>query len=380
MFKEFQMAHIHPPFRADHVGSFLRTENIFNARNLFAKNLISKEDLTRIEDEEIQKLVALEKQNGLKAVTDGEFRRAFWHLDFIVGLDGVEKVGAQAWSTKFQGKQPKSETALITGKVGFSGTHPFVEHFRRLKKLAGDSLIKFTIPSPSMLYQICVVRTKDYAPIDIYKDNDELLFNDIADAWIGAVKALYAEGCRYLQLDDTSWGEFCSEEKTALYSSYGRDLKAVQENYVKVLNRIIDAKPADLTITMHICRGNFRSTWFSSGGYEPVAELLFGKCRVDGFFLEYDSDRAGDFAPLRHIKDQTVVLGLITSKFPELENEDVVIARINEAAKYVPLNQLCLSTQCGFSSTEEGNILTHDEQWAKIRLVVDIARKVWADA
>lgn len=231
-----------------------------------------------------------------------------------------------------------------------------------------------------MLYQICVVRNKDYEPIDLYKGNDELLFNDIAQAWIDAANTLYAHGCRYLQIDDTSWGEFCSDEKTALYSGYGHDLKKVQENYVKVINKICENKPKDLTLTMHICRGNFRSTWFSSGGYEPVAELLFGQCKIDGFFLEYDSDRAGDFKPLRFIKDQTVVLGLITSKFPQLEDKDAIKARIKEASEYVPLNQLCLSTQCGFSSTEEGNVLSHEEQWAKIRLVVEVAKEVWADA
>ena len=374
------MAHILPPFRADHVGSFLRTEKVINARNLFNKNLLSKEELTKVEDEEIALLVEAQKKNGLKAVTDGEFRRAYWHLDFLVGLDGTEHVGAKNWSTHFEGVQPKAETVKIVGKVGFSESHPFVEAFDRIKKIAGDTLVKFTIPSPAMLYQICVVRNKDYEPIDLYKGNDELLFNDIAQAWIDAANTLYAHGCRYLQIDDTSWGEFCSDEKTALYSGYGRDLKKVQENYVKVINKICENKPKDLTLTMHICRGNFRSTWFSSGGYEPVAELLFGQCKIDGFFLEYDSDRAGDFKPLRFIKDQTVVLGLITSKFPQLEDKDAIKARIKEASEYVPLNQLCLSTQCGFSSTEEGNVLSNEEQWAKIRLVVEVAKEVWADA
>lgn len=374
------MAHILPPFRADHVGSFLRTDAVANARAMFHKGLISRDGLTRVEDEEIAKLVQKEKECGLKAVTDGEFRRAFWHLDFLVGLDGVENVAAKAWSTHFQGTQPKATTAVITGKVGFPKDHPFLDAFRRLKKIAGDTMVKFTIPSPSMLYQICIVRDKGYQPIPMYKDNDALLLSDIEKAWTDAMLALYSEGCRYLQFDDTSWGEFCSDEKTKLYSSYGRDLKKVQENYVKVLNGILSHKPADMTITMHICRGNFRSTWFSSGGYEPVAELLFGHCNVDGFFLEYDSDRAGDFKPLRFIKDQTVVLGLITSKFPELEDEEMVKGRIKEASQYVPLERLCLSTQCGFSSTEEGNKLTQEQQWAKLKLVVKIAREVWKDA
>lgn len=376
------MAHINPPFRADHVGSFLRTAAVTNARNMFQKGMISKEELTKVEDAEITKLVAMEKECGLKAVTDGEFRRAYWHLDFITELDGVDKVGAKSWSTHFQGTQPKAETAVITGKVGFPADHPFLDAFRRLKKIAGDFPVKFTVPSPSMLYQICVVRCKDYAPIAQYSgaEGDQKLLSDMAQTWTDCMLALYNEGCRYLQFDDTSWGEFCSTEKTELYSSYGRDLKKIEENYVAVLNSILEKKPADMTVTMHICRGNFRSTWFSSGGYEPVAELLFGHCNVDGFFLEYDSERAGDFKPLRFIKDQTVVLGLITSKFPELEEEEAVKARIREASQYVPLERLCLSTQCGFSSTEEGNRLSHKQQWAKLRLVVKIARDVWADA
>lgn len=371
------MAHILPPFRADHVGSFLRTDAVANARAMFHKGLISRDGLTRVEDGEIAKLVQKEKECGLKAVTDGEFRRAFWHLDFLVGLDGVENIAAKAWSTHFQGTQPKATTAVITGKVGFPKDHPFLDAFRRLKKIAGDTMVKFTIPSPSMLYQICIVRDKDYQPIPMYKDNDALLLSDIEKTWTDAMLALYNEGCRYLQFDDTSWGEFCSDEKTKLYSSYGRDLKKVQEDYVKVLNGVLSHKPADMTITMHICRGNFRSTWSSAGGYEPVADILFSHCQVDGFFLEYDSDRAGGFEPLRFIKDQKVVLGLITSKTPELEKEDDVIARIHEAEKYLPLDQLSLSPQCGFASTEEGNLLTEDEEWAKIRLVKTIAEKVW---
>ncbi len=374
------MAHLHPPFRADHVGSFLRPAALSSARNLFKKSVINCKELEKVEDEEITKLISKEKAAGLKAVTDGEFRRDFWHLDFLVALNGVEKVEAKAWSTKFQGSQPKAETARITGKVSFPKDHPFLEHFRKLKAIAGENLVKFTVPSPSMLYQICVVRTNNYAPIDLYKNNDEQLFADITEAWTDCMLSLYKEGCRYLQFDDTSWGEFCSKEKTEQYSSYGHDLKVVAKRYVDVLNAIIAKKPADLTLSMHICRGNFRSTWFSSGGYEPVAELLFGHCNVDAFFLEYDSERAGDFKPLRFIKDQTVVLGLITSKFPELENKETVKARICEAARYVPLERLCLSTQCGFSSTVEGNILTEDEQWAKVRLVVEIAKEVWKDA
>mgnify|MGYP000322316163 FL=1 len=281
---------------------------------------------------------------------------------------------------KFEGVQPKAETVVIENRVHFPENHPFLEAFDRVKALAGDTPVKFTIPSPSMLHLICCVREADYQPIDAYKGNEEALYNDIAQTWIDAVKALYARGCRYLQFDDTSWGEFCSAEKRAAYAARGLDVDAIARNYVKVLNRILDTKPEDLTITMHICRGNFRSTWFSSGGYEPVAEILFANCRVDGFFLEYDTERAGSFEPLRFIKNQTVVLGLITSKFPALEAKEEVKARIKEATQYVPLNQLALSPQCGFSSTEEGNLLTEANQWAKVRLTVEIAKEVWEDA
>ena len=256
------------------------------------------------------------------------------------------------------------------------GAHPFLGHFRFLNDLAGDALAKMTIPSPSMLHLICCVRATDYAPIPRYADEDTL-FEDISLTYQKAIRAFYEAGCRYLQLDDTSWGEFCDPEKRAAYEARGFDLDRIERAYVAMINRALEAKPADMTITMHICRGNFRSTWFSSGGYEPVAEILFGGCHVDGFFLEYDSDRAGGFAPLDYIKDQRVVLGLVTSKSGTLEKREDIVARIHEAAKHVPLDQLCLSPQCGFSSTEEGNLLTEEEQWNKLRFIKEIAESVW---
>ena len=374
------MAHINPPYRADHVGSFLRPSKIVNARRFFQDGKIGKEELTQIEDEEISALVKQEIANGLKAVTDGEFRRAYWHLDFLAALNGIEHIKAKAWSVAFAGHQPKAETIKIVNKIAFSNDHPFLEAFSSLKTIAGDHEVKFTIPSPSMLHLICCVREENYEPIDLYKNDEKALFNDIANTWCDAVKALYERGCRYLQLDDTSWGELCSLEKREMYVKRGIDLDKLAENYVAVINRIMESKPADMVICMHICRGNFRSTWFSSGGYEPVAPILFAKCNIDGFFLEYDSDRAGDFSPLRFIKNQTVVLGLISSKFGDLEDKEAVKKRIYEASQYVPLERLCLSTQCGFSSTEEGNILSYEAQWAKIRLVCEIAKEVWTDA
>ena len=368
-----------PPFRYDIVGSFLRLAALKEKRAAAARGELSGAALREAEDEAIRGLVAKEKAAGLHAVTDGELRRRYWHLDFLAGLSGIEEVSAAHWSVTFKGAQPKAATLEIRDKIDFPADHPFLAHFRFLKETAGGTLAKLTIPSPSMLHLICCVRAGHYAPIPRYED-EQALFDDIAAAYVKAVQAFYDAGCRYLQLDDTSWGEFCDAEKRAAYKKRGFDLDAIARRYVAVINKIMAAKPADLTITMHICRGNFRSTWFSSGGYEPVAETLFGGCHIDGFFLEYDSERAGGFEPLRFIKDQQVVLGLVTSKSPALEKKEVVIARIREAAKYVPLERLCLSPQCGFSSTEEGNLLTEEDQWKKIALIKEIAETVWQDA
>ncbi len=365
------------PFRLDHVGSFLRPERLKEARAKFNAGEINAEELERVENEEIIALIEKEKELGLKSVTDGEFRRAFWHLDFLENLDGVELVEVDHFSVQFKDKDVKPKTLRIVGKVDFSENHPFVKHFKFLKEHAGDTPVKLTIPSPSMLHLITQVREKNYVPIERYKDNEALFYDDVVKAYRKALQCFYDLGCRNIQLDDTSWGEFCALDKREAYEARGFDLEKIARDYVDVLNRVIEWKPEDLVVNMHICRGNFRSTWFSSGGYEPVAKTLFGHCRVDGFFLEYDSDRAGDFTPLRYIKDQKVVLGLITSKSGDLEDKGEVIARIKEASQYVPLEQLCLSPQCGFSSTEEGNILTIEAQWDKLKLIDEIVHEVW---
>lgn len=365
------------PFRLDHVGSFLRPERLKEARAKFNDGEITAEELERVENEEIIALIEKEKELGLKSVTDGEFRRAFWHLDFLENLDGVELVEVDHFSVQFKDKDVKPKTLRIVGKVDFSENHPFVKHFKFLKEHAGDTPVKLTIPSPSMLHLITQVREKNYVPIERYKDNEALFYDDVVAAYRKALQCFYDLGCRNIQLDDTSWGEFCALDKREAYEARGFDLEQIARDYVDVLNRVIEWKPEDLVVNMHICRGNFRSTWFSSGGYEPVAKTLFGHCRVDGFFLEYDSERAGDFAPLRYIKDQKVVLGLITSKSGDLEDKGEVIARIKEASQYVPLEQLCLSPQCGFSSTEEGNILTIEAQWDKLKLIDEIVHEVW---
>ena len=365
------------PFRLDHVGSFLRPERLKEARAKFNAGEINAEELERVENEEIIALIEKEKELGLKSVTDGEFRRAFWHLDFLENLDGVELVEVEHFSVQFKDKDVKPKTLRIVGKVDFSENHPFVKHFKFLKEHAGDTPVKLTIPSPSMLHLITQVREKNYVPIERYKDNEALFYDDVVAAYRKALQCFYDLGCRNIQLDDTSWGEFCALDKREAYEARGFDLEQIARDYVDVLNRVIEWKPEDLVVNMHICRGNFRSTWFSSGGYEPVAKTLFGHCRVDGFFLEYDSDRAGDFTPLRFIKNQKVVLGLITSKSGDLEDKGEVISRIKEASQYVPLEQLCLSPQCGFSSTEEGNILTIEAQWDKLKLIDEIVHEVW---
>ena len=364
------------PYKYDIVGSFLRNAEIKNARSEFARGNITQEELEKVENQSIEKLVDNERKAGLKAVTDGEYRRAFWHLDFLWGLQGVERVSVDQFSIAFKGHQPKSQTLKIVDKIDFPQDHPFLKHFRFMQSIVQDSEVKQCIPSPSMLHLICCVREENYQPIERYQNEDDL-YRDIALAYQKAIISFYNAGCRYLQLDDTSWGEFCSKEKREAYKARGIDVDEIAKKYVDMINLALEVKPDDMVITMHICRGNFRSTWFTSGGYEPVAKTLFGGCHVDGFFLEYDSERAGGFEPLRYIKDQKVVLGLVTSKEATLENKEDIIARIHEAAKYVPLQQLALSPQCGFASTEEGNLLTDEEQWAKIKLVKEIAEEVW---
>ncbi|MDD0823128.1 5-methyltetrahydropteroyltriglutamate--homocysteine S-methyltransferase [Mannheimia sp. AT1] len=364
------------PYRNDVVGSFLRTDALKQAREDFNQQKISREQLREVTRQEVKKLVELQKKHGLHAVSDGEFSRAWWHLDFLAELDGMDWQETEIFNVNFTGHKPKGQTVKIVGNIDFSDNHSFVDAYRILKEAAGDYPTKFTIPAPNMLHIICCVRAEDYQPLPQYQD-EQKLYDDIANAYIKAMNKFYEMGLRNLQLDDTSWGQFCAADKRKEFEARGFNLDELAEKYVALLNRIVDAKPADMSITMHICRGNFRSSWFSEGSYAPVAEVLFGKCRVDGFFLEYDTERAGGFEPLRYIKDQQVVLGLITSKFGDLEDKNAIIARIQEAAKIVPINQLCLSPQCGFASTEEGNILTEEAQWAKLDLIKEIAEEVW---
>lgn len=367
---EAQLNRLVAPFRADQVGSLLRSERIKLARIQKDAKDITAEDLRLIENEEIKRIVEKQKEVGLQAVTDGEFRRAWWHFDFLENLVGVEGYESES-GIQFHGTKTKAHAIKITGKIDFND-HPMLEDYRFLHSIAGSHTAKMTIPSPNMLYFRAKIEN------GLYEDQDQL-FHDLTKAYQKAIQAFYDAGCRYLQLDDTSWSLFFSEQGHEQIRARGQEPEQLQQFFARSINEAIAKRPIDMRITMHICRGNFRSTWAAAGGYDAVSEILFDGLNVDGLFLEYDDDRSGGFEPLRYVKrpDIQLVLGLITSKFGELENPDSIKRRINQASQYVNLNQLCLSPQCGFASTEEGNILTEDQQWAKLRHVVDIANQVW---
>ena len=360
-----------PPFRADQVGSLLRTAPIAKARAEYAAGRIKRGGLKEVEDGEIEKLIRKQEAIGLQTVTDGEFRRSWWHFDFFGMLEGVELREAAA-GIQFQGVQTKAQAPHIIGTLGFPADHPMLEHFRFLRAHA-RATPKMTIPSPNVLHFRAASIDRELYP------NREALFAGLAETWRQAVRAFYNAGCRYLQFDDTAWAYLCSAEEVERARQRGTDVVGLPQAFAGLINDVLAAKPADMTITTHVCRGNFRSTWITSGGYEPVAEALLGACNYDGYFLEYDSDRAGGFEPLRFLPKggKQVVLGLVTTKTGALESADIIKRRIGEAEKFVSLEQLCLSPQCGFASTEEGNILAHDEQWAKLEFIVRMAREVW---
>ncbi|WP_416900229.1 MAG: 5-methyltetrahydropteroyltriglutamate--homocysteine S-methyltransferase [Minwuia sp.] len=363
-----------PPYRADEVGSLLRPQKLKEARTAHADGALDDDGLKAVEDACIRDVVAKQEAVGLKAATDGEYRRSWWHFDFLTGLDGVEWVQGAA-AIQFSGVQTKSESIGVTGKVGFSG-HPMIEHFRYLKSVANVTP-KMTIPSPSVLH---FRGGRQSVSKETYPDLDNF-FADTAETYAQVVKAFYDAGCRYLQFDDTVWAYLCSEKERQACRDRGDDPEALEEAYEGMIRHALAAKPDDMTITTHLCRGNFRSSWISEGGYEPVAERLLGSLPYNGYFLEYDSDRAGGFEPLRFLPkgEKRVVLGLVTSKFGELEDRDGVLRRIEEASEFAPVEQFCLSPQCGFASTEEGNILSEDEQWRKLGFIVDIAKEVWGE-
>lgn len=367
------------PFRYDIVGSFLRPQELKEARAKFANGEITQADLTAVEDKAIINLIKQEEAAGLKAVTDGEFRRSWWHLDFFWGLNGVKKATLKE-GYKFADEETRPETAQITGKIS-GENHPFVEHFKFTQAHTSDSVqVKQTIPAPAQFLEE-FLRPENQANAKEFYPNQEDLDHDVAAAYHQVIEDLYAAGCRTLQLDDCTWGisvnAFANLKKKDPNADVSQ-LEALQKRFLKVNNEAIANLPADLTINTHVCRGNYHSTWAAAGGYGPVADTLFVKENVNAFYLEYDSERAGGFEPLSKVPDDKyVVLGLITSKSGELEDKAAIIKRIHEAAQFHPLDKLCLSPQCGFASTEEGNILTEEQQWKKVTLVKEIATEVW---
>ena len=360
-----------PPFRADQVGSLLRPAALKQAREQFAKGEIDAATLKVVEDREIERVIKKQEDVGLQAVTDGEFRRSWWHLDFLWGLDGAEK-HIMDTGVAFAGMNTRNEGVKVTGKLGFSG-HPMIEHFKFVAAHT-KRVPKITIPAPSALYGRPVkppINAAFYPQLDA-------MFADLGQAYKKAVRAFADAGCRYLQLDEVFIAMLCDAKYRQQMKDRGDDPAKLGDLYADLINAAMSDIPADMTITMHMCRGNYRSTYQGAGGYEAVQEILFNKINVHGFFMEYDTERAGGFEPLRMVpKDKTVVLGLVTSKSGTLESKDELKRRIDQAAKFIPLEQLCLSPQCGFASTEEGNTLAEDEQWAKLRMIVEVAKEVW---
>jgi 5-methyltetrahydropteroyltriglutamate--homocysteine methyltransferase len=361
------------PFRADEVGSLLRPPRIKEARARLEKGEISADDLRKIEDVEVEKVVHKQAAIGLKLATDGEFRRSWWHLDFLWGLDGVERHVMDS-GIAFAAVTTRNEGVRVTGKIGFSG-HPMLEHFKFLKAHTTRTP-KMTIPAPSALYGRPMA-----TPIDksVYPTLDKF-FDDLGQAYKKAVRAFADAGCRYLQLDEVFIAMLCDPKYRQQMKDRGDDPEALGTIYGDLINMAISDIPADMTVTMHLCRGNYKSTFMGSGGYDAMQEVLFDRIKVHGYFMEYDSERAGGFEPLKRLQNgRLAVLGLVTTKTGTLESKDAIKRRIEEAAKFTALDQLCLSPQCGFASTEEGNTLAEDEQWAKLRMIGEVAREVWGN-
>jgi 5-methyltetrahydropteroyltriglutamate--homocysteine methyltransferase len=360
-----------PPFRADHVGSLLRPAALKEAREKRAKGAISAADLKAVEDREIERVIKKQEEAGLQAVTDGEFRRSWWHLDFLWGLDGAEKSVMDS-GIAFAAVTTRNEGVKVTGKLGFSG-HPMIEHFKFVAAHTKRTP-KITIPAPSAIYGRPLKTPIDKAT---YPELGPF-FADLGQAYRKAVRAFADAGCRYLQLDEVFIAMLCDPKYRAQMTDRGDDPEYLGETYGELINAAMSDIPADMTITMHLCRGNYKSTFMGAGGYDAVQEILFNKINVHGYFMEYDDERSGGFEPLRMLpKGKQVVLGIMTTKTGKLESKDELKRRIDQAAKYAPLDQLCISGQCGFASTEEGNVLTEDEQWAKIRRLVEVADEVW---
>lgn len=361
------------------VGSFLRPAALKQVRADYEAGRIDAQALKAVEDAAIIDLVNKQKNAGYQVLTDGEFRRATWHLDFMWGFDGVDHKKTET-GLPFHGEAAMIDDTFLTGKIGLSGEHPFVEHFRFVQALTDENTIaKQTIPAPAQtLAQFWMPFAR--AVTEKYYTDLESLCDDLAAAYITVLRQLYDAGCRVVQFDDCTWGMLADKTATTSFNTDTDGLLVIQEVQKDLNNRVIDGAPRGLTINTHVCRGNFHSTYASSGAYDPVADVLFGGENVDTYYLEFDDERSGGFEPLAKVSgDKKVVLGLVTTKNPQLEDKDEVIARIHEAEKYVPLDRLSLSPQCGFASCEIGNKLSEEEQWAKLALVKEIADEVWGE-
>ena len=359
------------PFKADHVGSLLRPESLLKARNDYKNGKITAEQLREVENQEIKKIVDKQIEVGLQAVTDGEFRRTWWHFDFLEHLNGIEGYVPDYGYTFSDSVETEKYQIRNIGKISFNHDHPFIKDFIELKEIVGDrGIAKQTIPSPNQLFEHTIRNREIYPSIEEFA-------KDVIQAYRDAVKAFYDAGCRYLQLDDVYIAGLSSPEYKLTDGEYSKE--QLIDLAVRVVNEVLEDKPEDLIVTTHLCRGNYQSAWAFGGSYDKIAPTLFAKEKVDGFFLEYDDERSGDFKPLENIPqgDQQVVLGVFTSKHGELEDKDAIKARVKEATNYVPLEQLCLSPQCGFASTHHGNKLTEEEQWEKLKFIADTAKEIW---
>ena len=371
------MSNLKTPFRYDFVGSFLRPERLKEARRAFDNGNIGYDELKKVEDETITELVSKLKELGYHVITDGEFRRATWYLDFMWALDGVGHKPTKT-GLPFHGEDALVDDTYLVGKLKLSGEHPFVDHFRFVKQFEDENTVaKQTIPSPAQFLAQFLFPFNLESTFAQY-ESEEAFIDDVVEVYNEFIRQLYDAGCRNLQLDDCTWGMFTNKSGSILFGTTKEGTVEVQKKYKGVNNRVIDAAPDDLVVTTHVCRGNYHSTYISSGPYDAVADVLLGEENVSAFFLEFDDERSGGFEPLAKVpEDKKVVLGLVTTKRPELEDKAVLHARIKEASKYVPLERLYLSPQCGFASCEIGNKLTEEEQWAKLRLVKEVAEEVW---
>lgn len=371
------MSNLQTPFRYDFVGSFLRPEKLKKARRQFNEGKIDAAALKKVEDEAITELVSKIKELGYHVITDGEFRRATWHLDFMWGFDGIGHTPTKT-GLPFHGEAAMVDDTYIVGKIGLTGEHPFVDHFRFVKALEDENTVaKQTIPSPAQfLAQFTMPFNRGCT--EKHYPNEQELVNDIVAVYGKVIDDLYAAGCRNLQLDDCTWGMFADKIGHILYGTTREGIVEFQKAHKDINDKVIANAPKDMIINTHVCRGNFHSTYASEGAYDSVADILFGEENVNAYFLEFDDERSGGFAPLAKVSgEKKVVLGLITTKSPVLEDKQLVIDRIHDAAKYIPLERLYLSPQCGFASCEIGNKLTEEEQWAKLRLVKEVAEEVW---